>query len=459
LIVDDEQGVLRTLADALGGVGVELLATTDSTEALELVRMRAPTVMLTDLKMPGMDGQALLNRAREVNPDLQVVVITGHGSIEDAVAAMKAGAYDFITKPFSVLELRTTVQRALEKADLLAENARLRDKLKKSLLPAFAEGKNPAFRELLDTALKAADSEATVLILGESGTGKEVLANYVAAHSRRAAQPFIAVNCAAIPESLIESELFGHKKGAFTGAYQSAKGRFQEANGGTLFLDEIGELPLSAQSKLLRVLQEGEVVPVGGASQKVDVRVIAATNKPLREMTATGAFREDLFYRLNVVALNIPPLRHRMEDLATYVAFFIAKYCRKNRRDSLAVSPEALRLLERYSWPGNLRELENVLERAVVLTRESPITAEVLPPELKGEIKASVPKVAFARGMTLEDIEHKVIHEVLAHNRGDRSRSALELGIGVRTLYRKLNEIYAKDLAAHAAPTDPGEAP
>jgi two-component system response regulator HydG len=443
LIVDDEEGVLRTLEEVLAQPEVSVLSTTSSAEALHLMREKGPAVVVTDLRMPGLDGLGLLKKIREFRPETPVIVITGHGSVDDAVAAMKAGAYDFISKPLSVLELQTTVKRALEKASLQQENLQLRESLRKSRTRSFEEGNSPLFRELLDAARLAANSEATILILGESGTGKEILASYIAGHSPRAEGPFVAVNCAAIPENLIEAELFGHKRGAFTGAHQDRKGRFQEADKGTIFLDEIGELPLAAQSKLLRVLQEGEATPVGGSAQKVNVRVIAATNKPLREMAAAGTFREDLFYRLNVVDLHIPPLRQRMEDLPSYIAFFIHKFCRKNHRDPVSIAPEALRFLETYSWPGNLRELENVLERAIILTPGNQVTEKVLPPELREPGDRSGGQVSFPRGMKMEEIELQVIREALSRNHGDRAKSAEELGISVRTVYRRLNEMQA----------------
>ena len=443
LIVDDEPSVLASLVSALEDMPVEILTSGDPTEALELIKTRVPPVVITDLKMPGMDGLELLHRIREFDPLIQVIMVTGHGSVGEAVVAMKKGAYDFISKPFSVVDIEATVQRAIEKAQLLRDNLHLRETLVKSRLPAFAEGKNPAFRNLLEECVLAARSDATMLILGESGTGKEILAHYIVAYSNRAAQPFIAVNCAAIPENLIEAELFGHKKGAFTGAYQDRKGKFQEAHGGTIFLDEIGELPMSVQSKLLRVLQEGEATPVGGMAQKVNVRILAATNKPLRKMIAAGLFREDLYYRLNVISLHVPPLRERMEDLPMYISFFIAKYCRKNRRETLSLTPEALAALEVYGWPGNVRELENVIERAVILTTENQIPLKSLPPEVRNDQSTST--LEFPRGMRLEEIELKAIQDALRRNHGDRAKSAEELGIGERTIYRKLNEINARN--------------
>lgn len=325
----------------------------------------------------------------------------------------------------------------LKKVSLLAENFHLREKLKKA--PAnFESGKSRAFKDLLSRSAQAANSDATILILGESGTGKEVLAGHIVQNSPRAYKPFVTVNCAAIPENLIEAELFGFKKGSFTGAYQDKKGRFMDADGGTMLLDEIGELPLAMQAKLLRVLQEGEATPVGGMAQKVDVRIIAATNKPLRKMVEEGTFREDLFYRLNVIPLTIPPLRQRPGDLHALILYFIAKYCKKNKRPNLSVSAEALRLMEHYSWPGNVRELENAIERAVILCLGHQITVDDLPPELSGasEWRATV---SLSPGMTLAEVEMTLIRTTLEKNHGDKAKTAEELGISLRTIYRKLD--------------------
>ncbi len=446
LIIDDEQNILDSLTRALNGAGYELSSNTDPLKALELLKSLVPQVVITDLKMPGMDGLTLLQRIKEFNPHIQVILITGHGSIDEAVSAMKKGAYDFIPKPFNKQEIVAVVQRAFEKVSLLQENFELREKLRKTSAPAFETGKNRAFKELLNRSVQAANSEATILILGESGTGKEVLANYIVTNSPRASKPFITVNCAAIPENLIEAELFGYKKGAFTGAYQDKKGKFNDANGGTIFLDEIGELPLGIQSKLLRILQEGEVSPVGGAVQKVDVRIIAATNKNLRKMVEAGQFREDLFYRLNVIPLLLPPLRQRAEDLPALISFFIGKYCRKNKRENLSVSGDALRLMELYSWPGNVRELENAVERAVILCLGHQITIEDLPAELSGESDVAT-QLNISRGMTMEEIELMVIQNALKRNHGDKVKSAEELGISLRTIYRKLDDIQTKEAA------------
>jgi DNA-binding NtrC family response regulator len=438
LIIDDDQNILDSLTRALQGGGYDLLTCADPLKALDLVKFETPPVIITDLKMPGMDGLALLEKVKAFNAHIQVIVITGHGSIDEAVAAMKKGAYDFIPKPFNRQEITSVVQRAFEKVMLLEENFLLREKLRKSQVPNFETGKNRIFKELLSRSIQAANSDATILIQGESGTGKEVLANYIVSNSPRAAMPLITVNCAAIPENLIEAELFGYKKGAFTGAHQDKKGKFQDAHNGTIFLDEIGELPLSMQAKLLRVLQEGEISPVGGGTQKVNVRIIAATNKQLRKMVETGLFREDLFYRLNVIPLQIPSLRQRAEDLPALILFFIAKYCKKNKRESLPVDATALRLMERYSWPGNVRELENAIERAVILCLGQQITVDDLPPELSGGSDV-IARLEIGRGMTMEEIELVVLQNVLKCNHGDKAKTAEELGISLRTIYRKLD--------------------
>jgi two-component system response regulator HydG len=447
LILDDEQSILESLSRALHGRDFELSTSSDPLRALETMKEQSPQVLITDLKMPGMDGLAVLKQVKALNPTTQVIVITGHGSIDEAVAAMKEGAYDFIPKPFNKQEILAVVNRAFDKVSLLEENFQLREKLRKSQGPVFETGKSRLFKELLDRSVQAAGSEATILILGESGTGKEVLANYIAANSPRAAKPFVAVNCAAIPESLIEAELFGYKKGAFTGAYQDKKGMFSEADGGTIFLDEIGEIPLGVQSKLLRVLQEGEVSPVGGVAKKVDVRIVAASNKNLRKMAEEGRFREDLFYRLNVIPLNIPPLRERPEDLHSLISFFIAKYCKKNKRSNLSVSADALRLMERYRWPGNIRELENAIERAVILCLGHQIGVADLPDEL-GKAHAGESELHFRSGMTLAEIELSVIQATLKRHHGDKAKTAEELGISLRTVYRKLDDTLFPEKAA-----------
>jgi len=439
LLVDDEKSIIEALQRAISGHKVTIDSAANGADALELIQKDPPDVVITDLRMPKMDGMQLLGKIRQSYPDIQVIVITGHATIDDAVNAMKKGAYDFITKPFKKQQMVAVLERALEKVALLEENRVLREKLKKSRRVQFESGKSRTFKELLDRSAQAANSDATILILGESGTGKEVLANHIYEKSPRAEKPIVKVNCAAIPDTLLEAELFGYKKGAFTGAVQDRPGKFMEADTGSIFLDEIGELPLPIQSKLLRILQEGEISPIGGRIEKVDVRIIAATNKNLRKQVEMGLFREDLFYRLNVIPLTVPPLRERSEDLPSLVSFFIQKYCRKNKRDNLTVSADTLRLIENYSWPGNVRELENAMERAVILCRGHQITPEDLPPEISNATDARL-QLNFGNGMTLGQIEHYVLETTLRRFNGDKNCTAQALGISLRTVYRKLEE-------------------
>ena len=447
LIVDDEKSIVESLGRALVGLDIELITSLEPEKAIELVKEHAPQVVITDLKMPKMDGLELLERIRDFNPNIQVIMITGHGTIDEAVSAMKKGAYDFIPKPFNKQEIIAVINRAFEKTALLEENVLLKEKLRQNQSPNFEWGKNRAFKNLIERAAQAALSDATILIQGESGTGKEVLAQYIFSNSTRPLKPFITVNCAAIPENLMEAELFGYKKGAFTGAYHDKKGKFQEAHGGTIFLDEIGEMPLNVQPKLLRILQEGEVSPVGGAMQKVDVRIIAATNKNLRKQVELNLFREDLFYRLNVIPLQIPPLRQRPEDLNSLISYFISKYCKKNKKTNLSLSADALRLMEGYAWPGNVRELENAIERAVILCLGHQITPDDLPDELGNPDSSSI-QLNLGRGMTLDEIEMTVIRNTLKKNHGDKAKTAEELGISLRTIYRKV------DMSAAAVETE-----
>ncbi len=444
LIVDDEQNILDSLTRTLHGLDIELSTNNDPRKALEIIKENTPHVVISDLKMPHLDGIGLLQKIKEFDNNIQVIMITGHGTIDDAVSAMKKGAYDFIAKPFNKQEILAIINRAFEKVSLLQENLLLKEKLKKNQTPHFEWGKSRTFKELLNRSAQAAASEATILIQGESGTGKEVLANYIFANSPRVHQHYITVNCAAIPKNLLEAELFGYKKGSFTGAHQDKKGKFLEADGGTIFLDEIGEMPLSTQPKILRILQEGEISPVGGSTQKVNVRIIAATNKNLRKQVEAKLFREDLFYRLNVIPLLIPPLRQRHEDLHSLISFFINKYCKKNKRENLSIHADALRLMEKYPWPGNVRELENAIERSVILCLGHQISIADLPDELSQSCESQV-QIDIDRGMTMEEIELYVIQNTLKRNHGDKAKTAEELGISLRTIYRKLDAVISQE--------------
>jgi DNA-binding NtrC family response regulator len=356
------------------------------------------------------------------------------------VQAMRDGAYDFVEKPLKRMSIVKSVQKAAERQSLVAENRSLRQELK-LLTNRDIVGQSPALRRVLDMATQAAPSSATVLILGESGTGKELIARYIHSKSSRASGPFVAVNCAAIPETILEAELFGHERGAFTGAVGRREGRFARARGGTLFLDEIGELTPIVQVKLLRVIQEGEYEPVGGNPVRADIRLLAATNRDLTAEVEAGRFREDLYYRLNVIAVTAPPLRARREDVPLLIDHFLGIYCRKNGRSRLEVGREAMAKLLDYSWPGNVRELENVIERAAVLCRSDSIAVDDLP-DAVAQATAPLPSaLSFSIGTTLEEIESRMIRETLKHTGGDKSLAAQLLGISTRTIYRKLGEV------------------
>jgi DNA-binding NtrC family response regulator len=439
LIVDDEPSNVASLEKIFLREGFRVLTADGAKAAMEIVRSHRVQVVLTDLMMSGTSGLELLRAMKQVSPDTEVVVMTAYGTVETAVQAMREGAYDFVEKPLKRMAIVKSVRKAAERQSLVEENRTLRQELK-LLTRREIVGTSPALRRVLDVATQAAPSSATVLVLGESGTGKELLARYIHERSARP-RAFVAVNCAAIPETILEAELFGHERGAFTGAVARREGRFAKATGGTLFLDEIGELSPQVQVKLLRVLQEGEYEPIGGDTVKADVRIVAATNRDLRAHVAAGRFREDLFYRLNVIAVTAPPLRSRREDIPLLVDHFLGIYCAKNHRARLAIARPVLQLLADYPWPGNVRELENVIERAVVLCRADTLTAEDLP-EAIVEASAPMPSaISVTIGTPLEEIENRLIRETLRHTRGDKSLAAQLLGISTRTIYRKLGEV------------------
>ena len=439
LVVDDEASNVTSLQKIFQREGMRVLAAESAKAALELARTHRVQVVLTDLMMPGTNGVELLRALREISPDTEVVLMTAYGTVESAVAAMREGAYDFVEKPLKRMSIVKSVRQAAERQKLVVENRSLKQELK-LLTAREIVGQSPALRRVLDVATQAAPSTATVLVLGESGTGKELIARFIHGKSGRSTGPFVAVNCAAIPESILEAELFGHERGAFTGAVARREGRFARARGGTLFLDEIGELSPAVQVKILRVLQEGEYEPVGGETVKADVRIVAATNRDLRAEVEAGRFREDLFYRLNVIAITAPPLRARREDVPLLVDHFLGVYCRKNGRARLGVAPEVMQKLLDYAWPGNVRELENVIERAAVLCRGESIGLSDLP-EAVAQASAAAPSVlSFPIGTPLEEVEGRLIRETLRHTSGDKTLAAQLLGISTRTIYRKLDE-------------------
>jgi DNA-binding NtrC family response regulator len=449
LVVDDERSNVESLEKIFQREGMRVLVAYDAKHALEELRRHRVHVVLTDLMMPGTNGFELLRAVKQVQPEVEVVLMTAYGSVEVAVSAMREGAYDFVEKPLKRIAIVKSVRKAAERGRLLEENRSLKAELN-MLTKREIIGSSVAWRRVIDVASQAAPSVATVLVLGESGTGKELLARYIHERSARAKGPFVAVNCAAIPETILESELFGHERGAFTGAIARKDGRFAKAAGGTLLLDEIGELSQQVQVKLLRVLQEGEYEPLGGNVVKADVRIVAATNRDLLAEVHAGRFREDLYYRLNVIAVTAPPLRARREDIPLLVDHFVGLYAKKNGKARLGVSKVALERLMDYAWPGNVRELENVIERAVVLSRSDTLTENDLPDAIVQAASATPRALDFPIGTPLSEIELRVIKETLKHTKGDKSLAAQLLGISTRTIYRKLDE------AAPGTSTPPG---
>ena len=448
LVVDDEPGILGSLEKIFAREGFEVVTASDGDAGLEILRRQRVSVLLTDLMMPRTSGMDLLRAAKTVSPETEVVLMTAYGTVEAAVDAMKEGAYDFVTKPLKRAHVVRIVKNALEKQSLVIENRALRAQLAANRRRAII-GTSLAWRRTMDVTMQAASSEATVLLLGESGTGKELLARAIHENSARAGSPFVAINCAAIPESILEAELFGYEKGAFTGATSRREGRFEAANGGTLFLDELGEIPMHVQVKLLRVLQENEIERLGGGGkvQPIDIRLVAATNIDLAAAVREGRFREDLYYRLNVVPVDVPPLRDRRDDIPLLVQHFLHIYTEKNGKQISGCSRGALELLADYSWPGNVRELENAIERAVVLTRTPAIESEDLPREVQNALAGgrTAPGLTFEVGTPLADIEMRVIRETLRHTRGDKRLAAKLLGIATRTIYRRLESLSESD--------------
>lgn len=446
LVVDDELSMREFLAILLDREGYAVDQAESAEAALGLLDVNAYDLVISDVKMPGLDGISLLGRIKEGSPETAVLMMTAFSTAEQAVEAMKLGAYDYIAKPFKVEEVKILVRNALEKRDLTRENQRLRQEVQERYSFSGLIGKSRKMREIYTLIEKVAPSIANVLILGESGTGKELVARAIHYNSPRKGKPFVAVNCGAIPETLMESELFGHKKGTFTGAISDRAGLFEQAESGTLFLDEIGEVPLQLQAKLLRVLQEKEYRRVGGtADQKADVRIVAASNRNLEEQVREGSFREDLFYRLNVVQLQMPPLRERTDDIPVLVEHFYKKYVQPPYHGEI-ITPGALRMLISYPFPGNVRELENLVERCAVLgSRE--IAEDCLPPQVKGCLKSEEETEGEefelpAEGMNLEayldGIEKRFLLQSLERSGGVKKKAAELLGLTFRSFRYRL---------------------
>lgn len=438
LIVDDEKTVRDSLAKYLSNDYMTYTAA-NGHEAINKVSENSDIeVILSDMKMPEMDGIELIEKIRDNNKDPVVIFITGFSTIESAVNAMRKGAYDYLTKPIDLNKLEITIKNAIENKKLKSENILLKQRIREKVDDTTLVGKSPKIKEILDMISRVASTKATVLIEGESGTGKELVANIIHYSSLVADGPFIKVNCSALAEGVLESELFGHEKGAFTGALYMKKGRFEIANGGTLFLDEIGDLPPSIQVKILRFLQESEFERVGGTKTiHVDVRIISATNKNLDQLVKEEKFRDDLFYRLKVVTINVLPLRERKEDIPLIVDYHLRRFSDIHNKKIKGITPDAMKLIKSYHWPGNIRELMNCIESAVVMTLDDQVTIDSLPPFLSME---SSKRTAGKSPQNLFDIERNAIVETLKKTGGNKAEASRILGIGLRTLYRKLHQ-------------------
>ncbi len=438
LLIEDDNSLRRVTEFNLQQAGYEVTTASDGRSGMEAFKRLRPLMVITDVKMPGMDGYQVLEQALELEPQTLVIIITAFSTVEKAVDAMKTGAYDYIAKPFSRDQLTMTVAKAFEYRNLRQENRQLKEELAGPDTGQQVIGSAPAMQQLLQRVSRVAASEASVLISGESGTGKEVIAKALHRGSQRQQGPFVAINCAAIPKDLIESELFGHLKGSFTGALKDRKGKFALANGGTLFLDEIGELPVDLQPKLLRALQEQQIEPVGGTPEQVDVRVVAATNRNLEEAMKEGLFREDLYYRLAVVPMEIPPLRQRREDIPQLLKHFIS---RQRDGSSVEMSAEVVEYLTRYDWPGNVRELENAVEQMLILRAADRLTMTDLPDRIRRPAGSSAGVLNLPEeGYSLEALEREAVEEALRRCHGNKSKAAAFLQVPRHTLLYRLEK-------------------
>jgi DNA-binding NtrC family response regulator len=442
LVVDDDRAMCQLLIDLLHEDGYDAEVAYDGESALEKCRATRFDLAITDLMMPRMRGIELVQRLREIDGSAPVLLITAFGTIESAVEAMRVGAFHYVTKPFHNDEILLQVKRALEQKTLQEEVRRLRTEVQARNRFESIIGRSPAMQRVLEIIAQISDLPANILLEGESGTGKELIARAIHFNSSRATGPFIPVNCAAVPETLLESELFGYVRGAFTDARKDRPGLFREASGGILFLDEIGEMPLTLQAKLLRVLEDKEVRPLGAnQSEKVDTQVLSASNRNLEELTRTGKFRQDLYYRLNVIRVELPPLRYRSEDIPMLVRHFVEKFAAAAKRNVEGIQDEALSALTNYDWPGNIRELEHTIERAVLLGKGAQIGVEDLPADL---VACGASSMVLTQGLekqfTLRDLEREYIGKVLATTGGNKTEAARILGVDRTTLYRKLEE-------------------
>ncbi len=441
LIVEDDTKLRHALKEIMTREGYAVDATESGDTAVSMIKDTVYDLVISDLKLPGIDGMDVLRSVQKLARDTSVIIVTAYATVDTAVEAMKEGAEDYIAKPFNLEEIRLVVRKVLDKKALVDDNRFLRNQLKKKYSFGNLVGNSEAMVEVYKTIEKIKDSRATILILGETGTGKELVARAIHFNSVRSEKPFLPVNCAALAETLLESELFGYVKGAFTGAVRDKQGVFEVAHGGTVFLDEIGDISPRLQQILLRVLENGEIQPVGSTvRRKVDVRVVAATNRELEDMVKQGTFRADLYYRLNVISLELPPLRMRKEDIATLAGHFLRKYATENEKTINDMSRDALRLLERYHWPGNVRELENVVERATLLETSREITPESLPENIRNAPQA--PPVNPDEDLqTLEEVGRTYIETVLKKTGGNKARASEILGINRTSLWRMIQRL------------------
>jgi DNA-binding NtrC family response regulator len=439
LVVDDEKNIREGLGKVLELDGYKVLLASDGKEAIQVLSRGDIDLVITDLKMPNLSGEEVLQKATSTSPNLPVIILTGHGTIENAVQAMKNGAYDYLTKPVNMDRLSLLVQRALSARELMLQHRAMQEQLQKRHQFSSIIGKSESMKKIFEVVQQVAPSRASVLITGESGVGKEMIADALHYNSNRRDKPFIKVHCAALTETLLESELFGHERGSFTGAVARKRGRFELANLGTLFLDEIGEISQNVQIKLLRVLEDKTFERVGGEETiEVDVRVIAATNRDLKSAIDEGDFREDLYYRLNVVNIHIPPLRDRRDDIPLLMAAFVKEFSEENGKSIEAIEPKARMILYNYPWSGNVRELRNCIESAVVMSKSNIITMDDLPPHIHSSADQEYLKINA--GATLADIEREAIRATLTQQNGNKTKAAEVLGIGRKTLHRKLQE-------------------
>ncbi|MCA9671145.1 MAG: sigma-54-dependent Fis family transcriptional regulator [Myxococcales bacterium] len=441
LVVEDDAAMRELVVESLADEGYEVLSAGGGREGVKKVRQHHVDLVVTDLRMPDMEGLDMVRELRTLEGTPAVITVTAFGSVDTAIKAMKLGAFDYITKPFEIDQLLIAVDRALRDRQLHDEVKRLREEVRDRYGWGNIIGRSQAMNEVFELIRRVADSPVTVLITGESGTGKELVARALHYSSYRKDGPFVAVNCAAIPSQLLESELFGYKRGAFTDAHADRKGMLVEASGGTIFLDEIGELPSHLQAKLLRVLQEREVKPLGATKPvSIDVRFISATNRALEEMLGSGDFRQDLYYRLNVVQIGLPPLRDRPDDILPLASHLLERAAERAGKTAGGIAPDAAKVLLAYQWPGNVRELENVIERAVALSQNERIQLGDLPRQLVERPAEDLLSGASARRLTLAELEQQYIVRVLAEEEGNKTRAAQRLGLDRKTLYRKLDE-------------------